>query len=103
MKIIKNNPSKKTFRLMRRYENVKIMKKVSTRIVDDFFKIFPEEKRGRKSFKSKEREIMSLIAYDELIKKGLNAKCDCIANVKEKLVKEDLTITASFYKRLAYE
>ena len=103
MEIIKNYPSKKNYKLMRRYQNVKIIKKVSIKIVEDFFKSFPEEKRGRKNFKNKEKEIMSLIAYNELIKKANKVKSDCIGNIKEKLISEKLEVTASFYKKYSNE
>jgi|TARA_B110000114_G_C15094705_1_gene400610 hypothetical protein len=99
MELIKNSPSKKNYLLMSRYQNVKVTKKVSTEITDNFFKKFPEEKRGRKSFKSKEKEIMTLMAYDELIKKAISVKCDCIGNIKEVLKNEKLEVTASFYKK----
>ena len=99
MEIIKNHPSKKDYKIMPRYQNIKIIKKVSIKIVEDFFKSFPEEKRGRKNFKNKEKEIMTLIAYNELIKKGNTVKCDCIGNIKEKLISERLEVTASFYKK----
>ena len=56
----KNHPSKKNYKIMPRYQNIKIIKKVSIKIVEDFFKSFPEEKRGRKNFKNKEKEIMTL-------------------------------------------
>ena len=98
MKIIKNTPPKKDYILMKRYQCVKIIKKVSTKLTDDFFKEFPEEKRGRKSFKPKEREIMALLAYNELIKKANKVKCDCIGNTKELLKNERLEVSASFYK-----
>ena len=67
MDIIKKTPPKKKFNSMKRYANVKITKKISTKIIDDFFRVFPEEIRGRKSFRSKERDIMALMAYDDLI------------------------------------
>ncbi len=100
MKIIKNTPPKKDYILMKRYHCVKIIKKVSTKLTDDFFKVFPEEKRGRKSFKSKEKEIMTLMAYNELIEMGNKVMCDCIGNTKEFLKKERLEVSASFYKKI---
>ena len=98
--IIKKLPSRKKFKLVERYRDIKIIKKVSTKLTDDFFKEFPEEKRGRKSFKSKEKEIMTLIAYDELLGKCIKAKCDCIGNMKESLDGEKLEITASFFRKI---
>ena len=100
MKIIKNTPPKKDYILMKRYQCVKIIKKVSTKLTDDFFKVFPEEKRGRKSFKSKEKQIMTLMAYNELIEKANKVLCDCIGNTKEILKNERLEVSASFYKKI---
>ncbi|MDC0861904.1 hypothetical protein OAQ08_04845 [Alphaproteobacteria bacterium] len=99
MEIIKNHPPKKDYKLMTKHQDVKIIKTISTKIVDDFFKSFPEEKRGRKSFKAKEKEIMTLMAYNELIKKAISVKCDCIGNIKEILKNEKLEVSASFYKK----
>ena len=100
MKIIKDTPSKKNYILMKHYQCVKVVKIVSTKLTDDFFKVFPEEKRGHKSFKSKEKEIMTLMAYNELIKKAISVKCDCIGNIKEKLKNEKLEVIASFYSKI---
>lgn len=100
MKIMKRTPPKKNYILMKRYQNVKIIKKVSTKLTDDFFKVFPEEKRGRKSFKTKEREIMTLMAYSELINKANEVKSDCIGNTKEFLKNERLEVSASFYRKI---
>tara|TARA_B100000767_G_C19257898_1_gene326004 strand:- start:149 stop:451 length:303 start_codon:yes stop_codon:yes gene_type:complete len=99
MEIIKNHPPKKNYKLMIKYQDIKIIKTISTEIIDDFFKSFPEEKRGRKSFKAKEKEIMTLMAYNELIKKAISVKCDCIGNIKEILKDEKLEVSASFYKK----
>jgi len=100
MRIVKNTPPTKEYVLIKRYQCVKIVKKVSTKLTDDFFKVFPEEKRGRKSFKSKEKEIMTLMAYNELIEKAIKAKCHCIGNTNEFLKDERLEVSASFYKKI---
>ena len=100
MKIIKNTPPKNKYILMKRYHCVTIIKKVSTKLTGDFFKVFPEEKRGRKSFKSKEKEIMTLMAYNELIEKAIKVECHCIGNTREFLEEERLEVSASFYKMI---
>ena len=40
---------------MRRYENIKFIQKYTIELIDEFFKKFPEEKRGRKKFKKKKK------------------------------------------------
>ena len=100
IEIIKKHPPKKKFKLVKKYKNIKIVKKISTKIIDDFFKEFPEEKRGRKSFKSKELEIMKLIAYNDLLIKCSVANCDCIGDTKEVFKNEKLEVTASFFKKI---
>ena len=84
---------------MKRYQNVEFKKKYSLKLLDQFFKEFPEEKRGRKRFKDKEiRNVIHLI-YDEIFQKGIKIKADCIGLIKEKIDKELITITVSFYKK----
>ena len=84
---------------MKRYQNVEFRKKYSLKLLDQFFKEFPEEKRGRKRFKDKEiRNVIHLI-YDEIFQKGIKIKADCIGLIKEKIDKELITITVSFYKK----
>ncbi|MDC1315795.1 hypothetical protein N8251_00250 [Alphaproteobacteria bacterium] len=100
MDIIKNIPSKKNYVLMKRYQNVTVIKKISIKLTEDFFKVFPEEIRGRKTFRIKEEEIMTLIAFDELLKKAIRVKCDCIGNTKEILRDNKIKVCASFYKKI---
>ena len=84
---------------MKRYQNVEFKKKYSIKLLEQFFKEFPEEKRGRKRFKDKEiRNVIHLI-YDEIFQKGIKIKADCIGLIKEKIDKELITITVSFYKK----
>ena len=84
---------------MKRYQNVDFKKKYSLKLLEQFFKEFPEEKRGRKRFKDKEiRNVIHLI-YDEIFQKGIKIKADCIGLIKEKIDKELITITVSFYKK----
>ena len=84
---------------MKRYQNVDFKKKYSLKLLEQFFKEFPEEKRGRKRFKDKEiRNVIHLI-YDEIFQKGIKIKADCIGLIKEKIDKELVTIKVSFYKK----
>ncbi len=84
---------------MKRYQNVEFKKKYSLKLLDQFFKEFPEEKRGRKRFKDKEiRNVIHLI-YDEIFQKGIKIKADCIGLIKEKIDKELITVKVSFYKK----
>ena len=84
---------------MKRYQNVEFKKKYSIKLLEQFFKEFPEEKRGRKRFKDKEiRNVIHLI-YDEIFQKGIKIKANCIGLIKEKIDKELITIKVSFYKK----
>ena len=84
---------------MKRYQNVDFKKKYSLKLLEQFFKEFPEEKRGRKRFKDKEiRNVIHLI-YDEIFQKGIKIKADCIGLIKEKIDKELITVKVSFYKK----
>ena len=99
IEIFKNNPPKNDYILMKRYQNVDFKKKYSLKLLEQFFKEFPGEKRGRKRFKDKEiRNVIHLI-YDEIFQKGIKIKADCIGLIKEKIDKELITITVSFYKK----
>ena len=84
---------------MKRYQNVDFKKKYSLKLLEQFFKEFPEEKRGRKRFKDKEiRNVIHLI-YDEIFQKGIKIKADCIGLIKEKIDKELITVKVTFYKK----
>ena len=99
IEIFKNNPPKNDYILMKRYQNVDFKKKYSLKLLEQFFKEFPEEKRGRKRFKDKEiRNVIHLI-YDEIFQKGIKIKADCIGLIKEKIDKELITIKVSFFKK----
>ena len=84
---------------MKRYENVSFQQKYSIKVVEDFFQIFPEEKQGRKNFKSKEIQNVKLLIYEKIIKKGDEIKADCIVNIKEKTSLKDIKITVSYFKK----
>ena len=46
---------------MKKYENVSFKQQYSIKIIEDFFRKFPEEKQGRKNFKNKEIQNIKLI------------------------------------------
>ena len=99
IEIFKNNPPKNDYILMKRYQNVEFKKKYSIKLLEQFFKEFPEEKRGRKRFKDKEIQNVIHLIYDEIFQKGIKIKADCIGLIKEKIDKELITIKVSFYKK----
>ena len=84
---------------MQKYENVSFQHKYSIKIIEDFFRKFPEEKQGRKNFKDKEIQNVKLLIYEKIIKKGDKVKADCIGNIKEKLSTNNITITVSYFKK----
>ena len=84
---------------MKRYENVIFQQKYSIKLLKDFFKIFPEEKRGRKNFKDKEIQNVKLLLYGNILEKGNKIKADCIGNIKEKTSPTSISITVSYFKK----
>ena len=51
---------------MKRYQNVEFKKKYSIELLKQFFKEFPEEKRGRKKFKDKEIQNAKHLIYENI-------------------------------------
>ena len=84
---------------MRRYQDVPFQQKYSIRILEDFFKKFPEEKQGRKNFKEKEIQNVKLLIYEKIFKKGEKIKADCVGNIREKTSSKNITITVSYFKK----
>lgn len=84
---------------MKRYENVLFEQKYSIKLLEDFFKKFPEERRGRKNFKEKEIQNVKLLIYEKILKKGDEIKADCVGNIKEKVSPNIITITVSYFKK----
>jgi len=84
---------------MQKYQNISFQQKYSIKIIEDFFKKFPEEKQGRKNFKNKEIQNVKLLIYEKIIKKGNKVKADCIGNIKEKISPNNITITVSYFKK----
>ena len=92
-------PPKSVYLPMRRYENVKFKQKYSIKLIEEFFKKFPEEKRGRKRFKEKEIQNTKILIYEKILQKGLKIKADCVGSIKEKVDKELITITLTYFKK----
>ena len=84
---------------MKKYENVSFQQKYSIKIIEDFFKKFPEEKQGRRNFKDKEVQNVKLLIYGKILEKGNKIKADCIGNIKEKIFSTLISITVSYYKK----
>jgi hypothetical protein len=97
--IYKNIPPKNVYLPMRRYENVKFEQKYSIKLIEEFFKKFPEEKRGRRKFKEKEIQNTKILIYEKILQKGLKIKADCVGSIKEKVDKELITITLTYFKK----
>ena len=84
---------------MKRYQNVEFKKKYTIKLIEKFFKEFPEEKRGRKKFKEKEIQNIKHLIYEKIFQKGIKINADCIGSIKENVDKELITIKASFFKK----
>jgi len=84
---------------MQKYRNISFKQKYSIKIIEDFFRKFPEEKRGRKNFKDKEIQNVKLLIYEKIFKKGDKVEADCIGNIKEKISPNNITITVSYFKK----
>ena len=84
---------------MKRYKNVEFKSKYSIELLQQFFKQFPEEKRGRRKFKDKEIQNVKHLLYERIFQKGISIKADCIGLIKEKVDKELITIKVSYFKK----
>ena len=97
--IFKNKPPKRDYKQLKRYQNKVFIKKYSLNIVYDFFKEYPEEKRGRKNFKNKEVQNVKALIYEDIFQKAIAIKADCIGSIKEDVSKEKIMITVSFFRK----
>ncbi len=97
--IFKNKPPKRDYKILKRYQNKTFIKKYSLDIIYDFFKEYPEEKRGRKNFKNKEVQNVKALIYEEIFQKAIAIKADCIGSIKENVSKEKIMITVSFFRK----
>ena len=93
--IYKNKPPKNVYLPMQRYEKIQFKQKYSIKLIEEFFKKFPEEKRGRKKFKEKEIQNTKVLIYEKILQKGLKIKADCVGSIKEKVDKELIIITVT--------
>ena len=84
---------------MKRYQNVEFKKKYTIKLIEKFFKEFPEEKRGRKRFKEKEIQNVKHLLYEKILQKGIKIEADCIGSIKEKVEKELIIIEVSYFKK----
>ncbi len=84
---------------MKRYQNVEFKKKYSIELLERFFREFPEEKRGRKKFKDKEIQNAKHLIYENIFRKSIKIKADCIGSIKEKVDGDLITIKVSFFKK----
>ncbi len=97
--IFQNKPPKRDYKQLKRYQNKTFIKKYSLNIVYDFFKEYPEEKRGRKNFKNKDIQNVKALIYEEIFQKAIAIKADCIGSIKENVSKEKIMITVSFFRK----
>jgi len=100
IEIFKNTPPKSKFVIIKKYENVSFQQKYSIKIIEDFFKKFPEEKQGRKNFKDKEVLNVKLLIYGKILEKSNKIKADCIGNIKEQIYSKVIKITVSYFKKI---
>ncbi len=84
---------------MKKYQNIEFRQKFSIKLIENYFKKYPEEKRGRKRFKQKEIQNIKHLIYEKILQKGIKVNADCIGSIKEKVEKELITIKVSFFKK----
>ena len=97
--IYKNKPPKIVYLPIKRYESIKFKQKYSVKLIEEFFKKYPEEKRGRKKFKEKEIQNTKILIYEKILQKGHKIKADCVGSIKEKVDKELIIITVTYFKK----
>ena len=73
---------------MQRYEKIQFKQQYSIKLIEEFFKKFPEERRGRKKFREKEIQNTKILIYEKILQKGLKIKADCVGSIKEKVDRE---------------
>ena len=97
--IYKNKPPKVRFIPLKKYQNVNFTEKYDLRIIESFFREFPEEKRYRKKFRQKEILNLKALIYEEILYKAIKIKADCIGSIKEQVSNNLIKITVSFFKK----
>tara|TARA_E500000178_G_scaffold202883_1_gene200566 strand:+ start:213 stop:521 length:309 start_codon:yes stop_codon:yes gene_type:complete len=98
IEIFKNKPPKDLYISMKRYQSVEFKQQYSIKLLENFFKEFPEEKRGRKKFKEKEIQNVKNLLYDRIFQKAIEIRADCIGSIREKVNKKLITIKVSYFK-----
>ena len=84
---------------MNKYKNVVFKQKYSIDLLESFLKEFPEERRGRKKFREKEIQNVKHLLYEKIFQKGIKIKADCVGLITEKVEKENIIISVSFFKK----
>ena len=97
--IFKNRPPKNIYFPIEKYEKIEFKKKYSIDLIEKFFYTFPEEKRGRKKFREKEIQNTKILIYEKILQKGLKIKADCVGSIKEKVDKDLIIITVTYFKK----
>jgi hypothetical protein len=97
--IYKNKPPKSLYFSIQRYENIQFKQKYSIKLIEEFFKKFPEERRGRKKFREKEIQNTKILIYERILQEGSKIKADCVGSIKEKVDKELIIITVTYFKK----
>ena len=100
IEVFNKSISLKKYKPITKYQNVIFKEKVNIDNITQFFLKFPEEKRGRKNFYSKEVMNTKTLLYNEIFKEAKTVKANCIASIKEKLINDEVIITVSFYKKM---
>ena len=101
--IYKNKPPRNKYEQLNRYQNKTFIKKLKLDIIDDFFKEYPKEKRGRKNFKKKEIQNIKALIYEEIFQKAFVIKADCIGSIKENISNDKIMVTVTFFKKNVWQ
>ncbi len=96
--LYKNKPPLKKYKPLLRYQNLEFKKKIDLNMINDFFATFPEERRGRKNFRSKEILNTKAILYNQIIQKGELIHANCIGAISEKILGNMVIIRVSYFK-----
>ena len=97
--IFKNRPPKKIYLPIKKYEKKEFKAKYSIDLIEKFFKRFPEEKRGRRKFREKEIQNTKILIYEKIFQKGYKIKADCVGSIKEKVDRELIIFTVTYFKK----
>ena len=81
--IYQYKPPKNKYVAINRFQNKTFKKKYDLKIINNFFKQFPEEKRGRKRFKEKEILNVKTLIYEEILRKAVKINAECIGLLRK--------------------